>query len=69
MKRVFDPQSGFVLGDGTLFLLLFFLVLGFFGSLDSMLGQGSRIANWAHAGGLIAGIAIGYFPIWRQQRL
>jgi GlpG protein len=50
-----DPRCGYMLGQGTVFLMLFFLVLGFTGTLD---GVSTGVANWAHVGGLVAGMAI-----------
>jgi GlpG protein len=56
MLRV-DARCGYVLGYGTVFIMMFFLGLGFVGALDSV---STGIANWAHAGGLLAGMAIAY---------
>ncbi len=55
IRQRIDPQSGFFLGESTVFIMLFFLVLGFAGALDSAVGG---VANWAHAGGLAAGVAL-----------
>jgi GlpG protein len=69
MKKVFDPRSDFFLSDTTIFILLFFMFLGFAGILDGMSGDNTGVANWAHAGGLLAGMAIGYAPVWWQRRI
>ncbi len=65
MKKVFDPSSGFLVSDSTIVFLLLFLVLGFVGAFQSMVGQ---LANWAHLGGLIVGMAIGYAPVVWPRR-
>ena len=64
MKKVFEPHSGFLVSDATILILLLFLVLGFVGAFDGLMGERSGVANWAHAGGLVAGMAIGYLPVW-----
>ena len=48
-----EPGVGYLLSEGTVFLMMFVLVLGFAGILHG-------IANWAHVGGLLAGMAIAY---------
>jgi GlpG protein len=65
MQKTFNPSSGFLVSDSTIVILLLFLVLGFVGAFDRMVGG---VANWAHLGGLIAGMALGYFPVLRQRR-
>ena len=67
MRKRFDPRSGFVISDSTIMILLLFLILGFVGAFDQMLGAQSSVANWAHAGGLGVGVAMGYAPIWWQR--
>ncbi len=64
MRRRIDPRCGLLLSDSTLFILLFFLVLGFTGAMDGLVG--GSIANWAHAGGLAVGALIGYWPALRS---
>ena len=57
MKMVFDPSAGLVIKREVLFFMLGWLLLGFTG----ILGQfGVHMANLAHAGGLAAGMALGY---------
>lgn len=68
MKKMFDPHSGFLVSDSTILILLLFLVLGFVGAFDGMMGTQTRVANWAHAGGLAVGVAIGYAPVWWARR-
>ena len=65
IKQQFDPASGFQLHRITFLILIGFLALGFLGVLDS---RNRGIANWAHAGGLVAGMAIAYFPFFFPRR-
>jgi len=58
-RQKLEPRSGYLLGESTVFLMLFVLVLGFAGSLDGMVGRGG-VANWCHAGGLVAGILVAW---------
>jgi GlpG protein len=44
--------------------MMIWLVLGFSGILDSLVG--GSIANWAHGGGLVAGMLMGYLSIRRR---
>jgi GlpG protein len=60
IKTLRDPHSGYLLSRETVGILLIWLVLGFVGALDRLVGSG--IANWAHAGGLAAGMALAYVP-------
>ena len=57
IKRIQGTDTAYPINDGTIFIMLLFLVLGFTGSLDGMTGG---IANWAHLGGLLGGMAVGY---------
>jgi membrane associated rhomboid family serine protease len=63
MKSKFDPRSGLYLDANIVFwMVLWFVVCmvpGFF----------PRVANAAHAGGLVAGIAIGYAPVLKRKLL
>ncbi len=59
MKTVFDPSPELFLGQGTVIILMVWFFLGVFGVLGTF---GMHIANWAHGGGLLLGIAIGYAP-------
>ncbi|MCA9149509.1 MAG: rhomboid family intramembrane serine protease, partial [Planctomycetales bacterium] len=54
-----NPRNGYLVGESTVFMMLFVLVLGFAGLLNSFTGQGG-VANWCHAGGLVAGIAAAF---------
>lgn len=51
---------GFELDQFTLGIMLLWLVGGFTGLLDGIVG--GRMANWAHLAGLIAGAAFAYLP-------
>jgi GlpG protein len=53
IKLKVDPREAYVLGDGTVILMMAVLALGFTGVL-------AGIANGAHMGGLLAGMAIAY---------
>ncbi len=64
MQKTFNPTSGYLVSDSTIVILLLFLVFGFVGAFDKMVGG---VANWAHLGGLIAGMALGYAPVLRQR--
>lgn len=65
MRQVFDPRSAYMISDSTIAFMLIFFAMGFLGDFTS--SGGSGIANWAHAGGLLAGMAIGYFPtLWKR---
>lgn len=62
IKGRFDPQSGLALSDSVFFFFVGFMVIGFTGVLDRLLPGGGGIANWAHLGGFVAGLAFGYIP-------
>jgi membrane associated rhomboid family serine protease len=53
---VFDAGSGLSVSAGTVVFLLGWMTLGFTGVLQSTL----PMANLAHAGGLLAGMILGY---------
>ncbi len=57
MKARFDPKSGFFIGQFTVIILIGWFFAGF---LD--VGWFRNIANGAHGGGLLFGIALGYLP-------
>ncbi len=65
VKIRFEPNSGFMLSQSTFVFLVAVMVLGFVGVFKMM---GINVANWAHAGGLIAGMAISYVPIMLSSR-
>ncbi|MDG2381811.1 MAG: rhomboid family intramembrane serine protease [Pirellulaceae bacterium] len=56
IKQQFEPGSGFQLNPTTFAFLMFWLVLCFTGMMGA-------VANWAHLGGLLVGMAIAYFPV------
>ena len=64
VKTRHDPNSGLVLRSDVFVFMMIFLVLGFTGILDSLVG--GSIANWAHAGGLVAGVLAGFASIHRR---
>jgi len=53
-----DPYSGFALSKGFVGFFVVWMVLGFTGLLDGLLGGG--IANYSHLGGFAAGALYGY---------
>jgi GlpG protein len=68
MKSKFDPDSGFFIHPANVVILMawFFLCLSSHLTLALHIG---RVANGAHAGGLVAGMVIGYAPcLWRRLR-
>jgi GlpG protein len=66
MRSLYDRSSGFHLPQSTVYLLvgwLFFCMIpGMTQNLFKM-----NVNNWAHAIGLIVGLAVGYLPVWWQQ--
>jgi GlpG protein len=59
IRGKFDPLSGLFLHQVTVIFMLIWFAAGFAGVVGNM-------ANWAHAGGLLLGMAWGY--ISAQQR-
>ena len=57
MKTVYQPEAGLWVSSGTVLFLLMFMALGFTGVLTPLVGP---LANLAHLGGLLAGMAVGY---------
>jgi GlpG protein len=53
IKLRLDPRSGYLLGEGTVFIMLLVLVMGFLRVIPD-------IANWAHLGGLVTGMVLAY---------
>lgn len=56
MKTLYAPSKGFFLNPSTIFILVLWMFVGIVSS-DSL-----PIANWAHGGGLVFGLVVGYFP-------
>ena len=56
IKQQYEPASGFQLQSFTFFFLIIFMVIGFLGVIGG-------VANWAHLGGLLTGMAIAYIPV------
>jgi len=59
-RKTVDPRSTYLLSEMTVLFMLGYFALGFLGDFAST--QGSGIANWSHAGGLVAGLVLGYLP-------
>jgi GlpG protein len=57
LRQRIAPTDGFFISEFNVFIMLFVLVLGFTGSLNGVAGGG--IANYAHLGGLLGGVAVG----------
>ena len=64
VKTRHDPNSGLVLRSDVFVFMMIWLLLGFSGILKSAFGI--SVANWAHAGGLIAGVLAGFLSIRRR---
>jgi len=60
MKTTYEPDSGMYVSGSTVAFLLVFMMLGFVGVLDKLLG--ANIANLAHGVGFVTGLVIGYWP-------
>jgi GlpG protein len=65
MRSTYDPDSQLYIDPGTVFILLLFFVI--FIVIDLPIFQSSfgnvlpfRVANWAHGGGLLAGMVLGF---------
>lgn len=61
MKAMFEPEKGIYISQLTVLIL----VIWFFVCFTGMVGP---VANWAHAGGLISGLAVGFLPYWVRQQ-
>jgi GlpG protein len=64
VKSRYDPDSGLVLNNNVFIFMMVYLVLGFSGVLESFFGL--HIGNWAHAGGLVAGMLSAFISIHRR---
>ncbi len=63
MRMTYDRSSGLFLSQGTIIILMGFLVFCMT-PLAAQVGFGN-VANWAHAIGLLVGVIAGYWPmIW-----
>jgi GlpG protein len=60
MKSRFDPASGILVPPSTVLILMVWFFLGVFNLIGG-------IANFAHGGGLVSGMVMGYAPkLWRD---
>lgn len=66
IKGKFDPNFGLGLPRPVVFLMLLWLVLGYYGALDSFVG--GKIANTAHLAGLFMGMGCAFLPFWSGRR-
>ena len=64
MKSIYDRSSGFYLPQSTLVIMLGWMLFCMLPGSEKLIGS---IANWAHAVGLIVGMALGYAPVWIQK--
>lgn len=58
MRQMVAPEDGYFVPEGLLVTMLFWLILGVTGALESW---GMPVANGAHLGGLFAGMLLGSF--------
>ncbi len=73
MKAKFDNSAGFTISRETVFIMMVWFalcILRDFPPFDALLGgiMKDRVANTAHAVGLILGVAIGYAPVLLRKR-
>jgi GlpG protein len=61
MKSVYAPHQGMVIHPNSVTFLMVWFFVCLSGLFDRVIGN---VANGAHAGGLVAGILIGYVPHW-----
>lgn len=67
IRGVVAPEDGLRLSRNIVVYIMIFLFIGFMGLTDGIGGTGSRVANWAHAWGLVSGMASAYLPmLWRR---
>ncbi len=68
MKSLYDRSSGFYLPQSTLVIMLGWMLMCMVPGLTNQL-FGITVANWAHAIGLMVGMAIGYVPVlWQSAK-
>lgn len=66
-RGTFDRRSGIRMPTGWVVFLVGWMVIGFTGLLDGLLG--GSVANWAHLGGFAAGVIYGYIgAMFAKQR-
>jgi GlpG protein len=70
IKARYDSRERYFLSPGTTFMVMLWFVLCILRHIppfESMLGAIPRIANTAHAVGLLAGAAIAYVPLMLRK--
>ena len=60
MKTIFEPESGMFISEFLIILGVAWILAGIFG-ITAMFGMGN-MANWAHVGGLVAGVVVAMLP-------
>ncbi|MHB1426287.1 MAG: rhomboid family intramembrane serine protease [Gemmataceae bacterium] len=66
MKARFQPEAGLIIGPRLVIFMMVWFVLCMTPVMHVLIGGG--VANGAHAGGLVAGMLIGYVPtLWRSS--
>ena len=65
VKTRYDSDSGLYLRGDIFVFMLAWLALGFLGVLETMFGM--NVANWAHAGGLAAGMLLAFWSLRRSS--
>jgi len=63
IKSRWEPELGMRIPQSTVVILLAWMLLGFFGVLDGLLGGDGGIANWAHGIGFLTGVVIAAVPL------
>ena len=61
------PQDRLGVRNETIIILLVWLVLGFSGVLDRLLGV--RVGNWAHLFGMLMGMLVAVVAVWLDANL
>ena len=65
IRMVLKPQDGLGLRKETVIILMAWLILGFTGILNQLLGV--TIANWAHLFGMLMGMLIAWITVNLEQ--
>lgn len=64
VRSSYEHASGLSVHPQTIFIAMVWMIMGFLGPLDNIVG---RMANIAHLSGLAFGLAVGTIPYLRQQ--